>query len=304
MYTCTAFKAAEWAIYGVNVTINTINDSFNINLEHMIISTIYENINLDDCGQLNQIFGDIKVSILINKQLKKTPICYKDNTKSFINNITSMYITQFSNYNTDNTISNDIFKKLCESNKLDDELINGLKISKQFFEKSIQHHDVVVNISDTDGRYDYNVLFFNRDLRIISSLREYIILKAIGKKEITIEELYNETLYDEFIINKILIKLEYVLLIKKIDNKDKISFTMNNNFKLDYINLFNYDINVILEKKEVNYSYLADPNYIFMDEDFNQYEIAVKMFKPISRIFAKTCLGICLGKCLLLFIFF
>jgi len=30
---------------------------------------------------------------------------------------------------------------------------------------------------------------------------------------------------------------------------------------------------VILEKKEVTYSYFADPNYIFMDAEFNQYEI-------------------------------
>ena len=27
---------------------------------------------------------------------------------------------------------------------------------------------------------------------------------------------------------------------------------------------------VILEKKEVTYSYFSDPNYIFMDSDFNQ----------------------------------
>lgn len=30
---------------------------------------------------------------------------------------------------------------------------------------------------------------------------------------------------------------------------------------------------VILEKKEVTYSYFADPLYVFMDADFNQYEI-------------------------------
>lgn len=30
---------------------------------------------------------------------------------------------------------------------------------------------------------------------------------------------------------------------------------------------------VILEKKDVTYSYFSDPNYTFMDSDFNQYEI-------------------------------
>ncbi|MDP4608619.1 MAG: elongation factor P [Burkholderiaceae bacterium] len=31
--------------------------------------------------------------------------------------------------------------------------------------------------------------------------------------------------------------------------------------------------NVILDKKECTYSYFADPMYIFMDEDYNQYEV-------------------------------
>ena len=30
---------------------------------------------------------------------------------------------------------------------------------------------------------------------------------------------------------------------------------------------------VILDKKEVSYSYFSDPNYIFMDAEFNQYEV-------------------------------
>ena len=30
---------------------------------------------------------------------------------------------------------------------------------------------------------------------------------------------------------------------------------------------------VILERKEVTYSYFADPLYVFMDNEFNQYEI-------------------------------
>ena len=30
---------------------------------------------------------------------------------------------------------------------------------------------------------------------------------------------------------------------------------------------------VILEKKEVSYSYFADPMYVFMDADYNQYEV-------------------------------
>jgi elongation factor P len=30
---------------------------------------------------------------------------------------------------------------------------------------------------------------------------------------------------------------------------------------------------VVLEKKDVSYSYFADPMYVFMDEEYNQYEI-------------------------------
>jgi len=30
---------------------------------------------------------------------------------------------------------------------------------------------------------------------------------------------------------------------------------------------------LILDRKEMTYSYYADPNYVFMDEEFNQYEI-------------------------------
>ena len=30
---------------------------------------------------------------------------------------------------------------------------------------------------------------------------------------------------------------------------------------------------ILLDRKEVNYSYFADPMYVFMDEEYNQYEI-------------------------------
>lgn len=30
---------------------------------------------------------------------------------------------------------------------------------------------------------------------------------------------------------------------------------------------------IVLEKKEVTYSYFADPTYVFMDADFNQYDV-------------------------------
>ena len=30
---------------------------------------------------------------------------------------------------------------------------------------------------------------------------------------------------------------------------------------------------MVLEKKEVTYSYFADPMYVFMDADYNQYEV-------------------------------
>ena len=30
---------------------------------------------------------------------------------------------------------------------------------------------------------------------------------------------------------------------------------------------------IVLEKKEVTYSYFADPTYVFMDADYNQYDV-------------------------------
>ena len=34
---------------------------------------------------------------------------------------------------------------------------------------------------------------------------------------------------------------------------------------------------VVLDKKEVTYSYFADPMYVFMDADYNQYEVEAEM---------------------------
>ena len=34
---------------------------------------------------------------------------------------------------------------------------------------------------------------------------------------------------------------------------------------------------VVLDRKEVTYSYFADPMYVFMDADYNQYEVEAEM---------------------------
>ena len=46
----------------------------------------------------------------------------------------------------------------------------------------------------------------------------------------------------------------------------------NNSTETIYQATDKFDV-VILEKKEVSFSYFSDPNYIFMDSDFNQYEV-------------------------------
>lgn len=224
---------------------------FNVDIEESIISNIYNKIKLDDCGQLKHLFNDIQVSIILKLKLKETCICYKGSSKTFDKNkLNPIYLTVFSNYNKNNIIDSDKYEKLCKSNKLDEQLKTALKISKLFFEQSIQHHNVKTNVSDVDGFYDYNVTFFGRKLRIVSNLREYIILKTIGKQKLNLDQLINETLYDDEIINKILIKLEYIQLIKKVIISNDIFFEMNEDFKLDYINMFDYNMNIILDKKE------------------------------------------------------
>jgi elongation factor P len=62
---------------------------------------------------------------------------------------------------------------------------------------------------------------------------------------------------------------------------------------------------VILDKKEVTYSYFADPMYVFMDADYNQFEVeaenmvdalkyledglAAKSFSTTARRFRSNC---------------
>jgi elongation factor P len=38
--------------------------------------------------------------------------------------------------------------------------------------------------------------------------------------------------------------------------------------------------NVILDKKECTYSYFADPMYVWMDAEYNQYDTSGKVLKP------------------------
>lgn len=40
---------------------------------------------------------------------------------------------------------------------------------------------------------------------------------------------------------------------------------------------------VILDKKEVSYSYYSDPNYIFMDAEFNQYEVSKDSMEEVLK---------------------
>ena len=46
----------------------------------------------------------------------------------------------------------------------------------------------------------------------------------------------------------------------------------NNSTETIYQATDKFDV-VILDKKEVSFSYFSEPNYIFMDSDFNQYEV-------------------------------
>ena len=38
---------------------------------------------------------------------------------------------------------------------------------------------------------------------------------------------------------------------------------------------------VILEKKEATYSYFADPSYVFMDADYNQYDVDAEFMEDV-----------------------
>lgn len=36
---------------------------------------------------------------------------------------------------------------------------------------------------------------------------------------------------------------------------------------------------IILDKKEVSYSYFGDPLYVWMDDEYNQYEVEPKLWR-------------------------
>ena len=38
---------------------------------------------------------------------------------------------------------------------------------------------------------------------------------------------------------------------------------------------------IVLEKKEVTYSYFADPSYVFMDEEYNQYDVDAEFMADV-----------------------
>jgi elongation factor P len=46
---------------------------------------------------------------------------------------------------------------------------------------------------------------------------------------------------------------------------------------------------VILEKKEVTYSYFADPMYVFMDAEYNQYEVEAETMSDVLK-FLEDCM--------------
>lgn len=49
-----------------------------------------------------------------------------------------------------------------------------------------------------------------------------------------------------------------------------------------------FDI-VVLDKKEVNYSYFASPMYVFMDAEFNQYEVEEETMSDASAFWKMVC---------------
>ena len=44
---------------------------------------------------------------------------------------------------------------------------------------------------------------------------------------------------------------------------------------------------VILEKKEVTYSYFADPMYVFMDDEYNQFEVDAENMEDALNILSE-----------------
>jgi hypothetical protein len=245
-----------------------LNKNFNIDNEEVYVNYINKLV-IEDNGKLELTLNDIKVSQLCNSNIQNLNIVLKDENKHIPfdkKKLSYLYQTNF-------TCNNSSYLK----NKIDNkELQLYLKLAKQSFKESVYKHDTIVEISDVYGYYDYNVMFFNKELRIISNLREYNILNCLKNYLYTsFEEIQSYTSIDIYECKKTLIKLEYVGIVNAKKNK----FKLNEDFNKKKINLFNYNFNIIVNKNKEEEKEKTDIEKIIITQTY-----IVKEIKPQSNI--------------------
>lgn len=248
-----------------------LSKDFNINNEEEYLTYIKNIIN---DAKLDLTLNDIRSSILCNINIKKINIILKKENKNFNKDkLSCLYQTDFTCYNS----------SISKSEVYNDELQLYLKLAKKSFQESIYKHKIIVNISDVQGFYDYNVMFFGRKLRIISNLREMNILSTIKGYSFTdIEYISSKVNIDKYDCQKTIIKLLYSGII--VSSNDK--YKLNSDFSKEEINLFNYDFNIIIKKvKQVEEpKEKTDIEKILLAQIFIVKEVKPKSTKKLKAV--------------------
>ena len=222
------------------------SSNFKLELEKSVLSIIDKECDSD----LTQIFSDIENSELCAENLHNIKIIQQ--ASDLIIDVKKLKPYYIANSNDD-------------SNKniiiMNEDLRNYIKISKNFFEKSITRSPVNLFL-DSGGYYKYTININNHIMTFESTLIEFNIINCFKDfSERTVFSIKLETNFNKIDIENILNKLIFLNIIKKTEKKifqfgnnveeEEELYIFNKNFiKTTHINLFNYSNYEIEIKKE------------------------------------------------------
>ena len=252
------------------------------NEENIYLNLKHEkSINLN---KLDAVINDIKISITCNNKLSKTKLSLNDDTyDSLLKNkfdeikgkIEPYYFSKYTNKNIK------LFKIDGTGNS---DLDLAIKISKNNLKQRLMH-DSKIEISETEGIYDFNAKINNKLVRIKANLREFYFLNYFFKDssnitEYEIFEKEKELNYKNNELQKTLYKLILAnLVVKTIDN----NFTLNKKLNIDDIDLYDYQYDFKINNNNKNKHKERSKD----DKVFITQAHIVKLIKPYSDISVK-----------------
>ena len=231
-------------------------------------------------NKLDAVLNDIKISVTCYNQLSKTKLSLNDDTyysllKNKFNEIKKIVKPYyFSKYTSKKS---ELFK-IGEIGNGDLDL--ALKIAKNNLKQRLMH-DTKIEVSETNGIYDFNAKINDKVIRIKANLREFYFLNNFFKFDTSITnyeilEKEKELKYKNNELLKTLYKLIIAnIIVKTIDN----NFKLNNKISVDEIDLF-----------ELSYDFKIDNNsdklkvWSIDDKVFSTQAHITKIIKPYSDI--------------------